>query len=183
MKQIENRKHVLGELQRAFDKKVSASDILDSKLQNILNYSSIIVAVFASIITSALLGKIGFFYWFGLIVVVALYIWAYICIKQGTAATTFYSPISNTEQELNEKFIDVRETSALDTSIKAYIYGMYVTNEINTRKAKMLERASNLMFWIVILLSASILFGLLFPQLTYSDIIRFIVILLSKLKP
>ncbi len=113
MKQVENRKHVLGELQRAFDKKVSASDILDSKLQNILNYSSIIVAVFASIITSALLGKIGFFYWFGLIVVVALYIWTYICIKQGTAATTFYNPISNTEQELNEKFIGVRETSAL----------------------------------------------------------------------
>ncbi len=72
---------------------------------------------------------------------------------------------------------------SIDTSIKAYIYGMYVTNEINARKAKMLERASNLMFWIVILLSASILFGLLFPQLTYSDVIQFVFGIISKIKP
>ena len=182
MKEIEKRQYVLGELQRAFDKKVSASDILDSKLQNILDYSSIIVAVFTAITTSTLVDKVGFLYWLGLIIILFLYIVIYIKIKRGLSPTEFYNPISNNEQELFEKFIDVKQSQALDISIKAYLYSMYETDKTNNKKAIVLSRSSNLMFGIVVLLLLSIFLGLLFPHLKFDDLIQFVLNIL-KVKP
>jgi len=179
MKKIDNMILVLQELQKAFDRKVNANDFLDQKLQNVLNYSSVIFTVASVVIASALLDKIGILYWIGLFFVFVLYIITFLKIKVGQTPTTFHNPISNELDELKRLCIDVKEERAIDILIRAHLSSMYEAGLINDRKDKAFVVASNLMFWMVSLLFISILLGLIFPNLKFSDFYNMIIILLK----
>jgi hypothetical protein len=187
MKKIGNMILVLQELQKAFDRKVDANDFLDQKLQNVLNYSSVIFTVASVIIASALLDKIGILYWVGLFFVFLLYIITFLTIKKGQTPTTFHNPISNDLDELKKLCIDVKEEKAIDTLIRAHLSSMYEAGLINDRKDKAFGIASNLMFWMVSLLFISILLGLIFSALKFSDfinpVINFFLRIIKVLKP
>jgi len=180
MEKIINQKIVLEELRRAFDKKSIASDILDTKLQNVFNYSSILFVVVSAIITSTLLDKLGVLYWISLSIVFVLYLISVFKIKEGQKPRTFHNPISNKIDELYEKCINVKEEKMLDILIRAHLYSLYEAEGINNEKEVALKASSNLTFLMVVLLFISILLGLIFPVLKLSDILILITNFVTK---
>lgn len=182
MKKITNQQIVLGELQRAYDKTIEANDFLDDKLQNVLDYSSMIFAIVSTITVATILDKVGVFFWLGLFISLILYMVTYFKIKKGQTPIPFCHPISKDESELNKRFINVEEEAMLDLMISAHIFSLYEVGEINIKKDEVFRIASNLMFCIVIMLFLTILFGLIFPTLTFSDLTTPL-IELFKVKP
>lgn len=178
MKKIENKKLALEELQRAFDKTISAMDILDNKLQNVLNYSSIILTIFTAITTSALLDKVGCFYWIGLSIISVLYIVNYFYIKSGLEVATYHNPISGEGSELKKKVIDVKGDASIDILIEAYIFCIYDSSGINSKKGNVFSVSSNLMSLSVILMMVTVILGLTFPDLKLSDILEYVMLIL-----
>lgn len=171
MEKIFNQQVVIEELRRAFDKKIKASDVLDSKLRNVFNSSSIVFVIVSAIITSTLLNQLSILYWIGLSIVFILYLITVFKIKEGQKPYTFHNPISNDINELNQKFINTKREKTLDILIRSYLYFMYEAGVINNEKEIALRASSNLMFLIIILLFISILLGLIFPALKLSDIL------------
>ncbi|MFH1446221.1 MAG: hypothetical protein ABIG43_02275, partial [Chloroflexota bacterium] len=89
-----SKKIVLEELRKVFDKAYNASDTLDSKLQNVLNYSSIIVSVPLAIIASALFNNLGIIFWLIMAFVLLLYVINFILIEIGLKPRNYFAPIS-----------------------------------------------------------------------------------------
>ena len=181
MENIINQQIVLEELRRAFDKKISASDTLDIKLQNVFNYSSILFVTVSAIITSTLLDKLGVLYWIGLLAVFVLYLITVSKIKKGQSPRTFHNPISNKIDELYQKCINVKEEEMLDVLMRAHLYSMYEAGNINGEKETALRASSTIMFWMVVLLIISMALGLIFPALKLSDILLPIVNFVTKI--
>jgi len=80
---IESKRIVLEELRNAFEKSYLASDTLDGKLQNVLNFSSVIVSIASTVIAAILLGKVGIFFWLLLAIVMVVYIISLLIILNG----------------------------------------------------------------------------------------------------
>ncbi len=164
----ENLKNVLEELRRAFSNKLIASDMLDAKLQNILDYSSIIFVVVSAITASVLLDRLGILYWFGLLIVLGLYIFTVLKIKEGQMPATFQNPISIDYNDLQDVCVNVTEEKSLDNLIIAHIHSIKKTGEILAKKDAVIQVSSNIMVCMVILLFVSIFLGLVFPNPTLS---------------
>ena len=184
MSSLTNKHIVLEELQRAFDKKMQASDTLDGKLQNILNYSSVIVGVVATImvtiITSTLNEKVGILFWFLLGVVLILYLLTFLQIKKGLNPAEYHNPISNDIDELNKKLFKVEEEESVDLIIKAYVYCMNEATSINLQKENILISSSNLMLGIVVGLLLTPILGVLIPSPTISEFTKQLTAILSR---
>jgi hypothetical protein len=159
----ENKRIVLAELQRAFDKKYAASDILDGKLQNTLNFTSIIVSIVSAIEASSFVNKVGNIFWFVLGIVIILYILVvWLVLVRGLNPTSYDQPISNNWDELEERYFLASEEDNLDLVISQHLCSIECAGKENIRKAQIICWSSALMILIVILLFIAIPLGLLF---------------------
>jgi len=86
---IEPKRIVLDELRRAFSGVYSASDVLDGKLQNILNYSSVVASGISIIITIASKNAVGLLYWVFLFISIALYCIMFVRIRRRVKPVEF----------------------------------------------------------------------------------------------
>jgi len=164
---IEPKRIVLDELRRAFSGVYSASDVLDGKLQNILNYSSVVASGISIIITIASKNAVGLLYWVFLFISIALYCIMFVRIRRRVKPVEFPYPIGRDIKALSEKYFDPRvdEERALDQAIFDYIHYTEKASNNNGLKASEVNASSWLMFSVVISLLLSVLFGIVLPSL------------------
>jgi hypothetical protein len=74
---------VLGELQNLLEHQYQSSDALDSKLKGLLGSVSLILALITTLQVATGVAQIGWCYWVGLVLVLALYISLVIVILRG----------------------------------------------------------------------------------------------------
>jgi hypothetical protein len=91
---LSSKKIALDSLRNAFDKVYGATDTLDGKLQNVLNYSSIIISIVPAVLTSILFDKVGIIFWMILLVILILYVINFLIILNGLSPRAFSLPIS-----------------------------------------------------------------------------------------
>lgn len=164
-----SKRFVLEELRKAFSGMFSASNMLDGKLQNILNYSSVIISVISAILTVA--GKfpdgisVGKWYWVFLLLSVFLYCIMFVRIRIRLLPIFTGFPISGDIEELKEKYFDIRfnEERILDQAIFDYLHFINSASSNNDLKAKEINVSSWFMFAIIVFLLCTALFGLVFP--------------------
>jgi hypothetical protein len=157
----ESSKYIaLEELRRAFERSWAASDILDGKLQNILNFSSIIIAVASTISGSALLDKVGISFWCLLLVATILYLIVFYVIMRGLKPHSYLSPISEDPKEIEEKYYNWPKDRAIRQAIHDYLKFTKDLATINSPKVKAVVLSSYLMGAIVVLLLIAIPVGL-----------------------
>jgi hypothetical protein len=161
MIEMSSKHLVLEELQRTFDKKYLASDILDGKLQTMLNFLSVIVAVVPAIAGSTLFDKIGFLFWIPIILVLVLYWNSFRKIMYGLRPSEYYQPISNNWDELDKRYFNLSEDETLNLIISEHLTASERAEKQNIRKEKAVLEVSNLMGWIVVLLLLSVPIGLI----------------------
>ncbi len=161
MEENVNRKIVLEELRRAFDKTYASSDMLDAKLQNLFNFASIILPVISSVELLIFHGRVAIIYWVLLIIALIAYIIAYLEVKIGLNPVTYQFPISNNWEELNIKYFNSTEEKLLDQLIDSHIRVMEKVEMQNAIKVKAVKIVSFLIMAIVILLVIIAPIGLL----------------------
>jgi len=84
---------------------------------------------------------------------------------------------------LEDKYFHFSEERALDQDILDHLHYIKEAVEKNIPKAKAIQTATKIMFWIVIMLLAAVAFGVLFPSPTLSDVIKSAIEFLYKVKP
>lgn len=161
-----NKRIALEEVRLAFERHWSASDILDGKLQNILNFSSVIVAIGTTVMGSTLLEKVGIAFWLILILVLVMYSWMLYIILKGLSPRSYAMPISEDEREVSDLYYQWPEDRAIRQSIHDYLEFTKLLVESNSPKVNAIKIASVLMGIIVILLLVSIPIGILFSTPT-----------------
>lgn len=161
--EISNKNMVLTELQRAFDKKFSATEVLDSKLQNILTFLSVIVSVVPAIEAGAFQSRIGVTFWVIMCLVMVLYVLTIDTIIKGISPRTYQMPISNNWDELQARYFHEPEEGVLDLLISEHLTSLQIVGEENGKKANCLEKSSTFMIFIVILLLIAVPLGIFFP--------------------
>jgi hypothetical protein len=151
-KEENNKTLVLTELQRSFDKKMTASDILDGKLQNILTFLSVIVSVVPAIEATAFQTKFNISFWLIMCLVLVCYILAIDAIIKGMGPRTYHMPISNSWDELSQLYFHASGDGVLDLLISEHLTSMKIAGVENDKKAACLQKSSTLMIIIVLLL-------------------------------
>src|SRR5690349_12911674 len=152
----QSKRLVLEELRRLFDANYAASDVLDNKLQNILNFSSAIVSLATTIILALGQNTLGILFWMLLIAVLILYIYMFKLISDGMKPAVYAFPISHNLATLEAKYFTSTEERALDQDIIDHLHYIDKAIENNIPKAKAIRTSMNIMFWIVILLLAAV---------------------------
>lgn len=168
---IISKRLVLEELRKAFNGMFSAASILDGKLQNILNYSSVIISIISAILTVA--GKfpdgvsVGKSYWLFLSLSILLYCVMFVRIRIRLAPIFTGFPISINMEELKEKYLDSRfnEERILDQAIFDYLHFIGEASKNNALKAREVNISSWFMFSIILSLICTAFFGLVFPSI------------------
>lgn len=176
MDEIKNKQLVLEELRRAFEKKFSANNILDGKLQNILNFLSIVVSVAPTLQLMIVpdLNKMGFVFLALLLSVVILYFVSFRRIVAAIDPVYYRQPISKGWDELAERYFHSAEEKAIDITISEYLYSLDDLGKQHDKKIRTIHKASDFMALIVILLLLAIPVNLFFPNPTLMDIGAFI---------
>ncbi len=163
----ESKRLVLDELRKAFSGVYAAGDILDGKLQNILNYSSVIISAVSAILTVASKTTVGRWYWVFLSLSIVLYCTMFVRVRLKLKPVLIAFPISSKMETLKKKYFDARfdEERVLDQAIFDYLYYIEAASKNNVLKAKEVNISSWFMFAIIISLIFTSLFGLVFPSL------------------
>ena len=159
---IASKRLVLDELRNAFDKIYATSDVLDSKLQSIFNFSSAIVAATSTIQAVIFRNSVGFIFWVTLMVVILLYFAICWIVLRGVKPTTYNLPITNKWKEVRDRYFVLKEEAVLDLNISQHLYAMEDAQELNTPKLQAIKQTTFLMALIVFLVLLSIPLGLMF---------------------
>lgn len=162
METVESKRIALEELRYAFEKSYLASDTLDGKLQNVLNFSSVIVSIASTVLTALLVGKVGILFWVLLVIVMIVYFFTIVIIMDGLRVYTYSFPISINLDTLKEKYFGSTEDRALEQDILDHLYYIEEANKKNLQKGKTLNTSIKLLVLIVFLLFFSVPLGLLF---------------------
>lgn len=164
---IEAKRLVLDELRKAFNGIYSASDTLDTKLQNILNYSSVIVSGLSIVLTIASRYAVVCWYWIFLSLSILLYCIMFVRVRFKIAPIEIKFPIGRDGVTLNEKYFDKRfdENRVLDQAIHDYLVYIDKASENNKRKAREIETSSWILFTIIISMLLSVFLGIVIPSL------------------
>jgi hypothetical protein len=147
----ENKGIVLSEMQRGFDKLWSVSDALDSKLQNMLNFLSVIVSIAASIEIASFKDG-GVFFWLSMISALILYLIAFGIILSGLAPYKSKLPITKSWEVAFERYLRPSEPEVLDLLIVENMRAMDEAETSNVRRANAVDKSSNLTKFIVLLI-------------------------------
>jgi hypothetical protein len=182
-KDILGRSMVLESLRSAFEKSYASGDVLDSKLQNLLNFCSVIVSIVASVEASAFQSKVGVIFWILFLVTLILYFITFSVVIQALNPTIYLFPISNNWEELSRRYFHSDEKELLELMISEYLDSMKKTREANVPKVKAVKRASLLMTTIVMLLLIAVPIGLIFPSPTLAESFQQITNFIVRIKP
>lgn len=166
MNELHNKTIVLEEMRRNFDKLWSASDTLDAKLQNLLNFLSIIVSIASSIEVSMFQSKVGIDFWYLLFAALILYLIAFLVIIIGLNPYRYLMPISNDWNEIATRYFQPTEGVTLSLFINEYRKRMIGIEKENKPKIISIRLASSLMVLIICLLMLAVPFGLAHPTPT-----------------
>jgi hypothetical protein len=159
-----SKKIALDSLRSAFDKVYVATDTLDGKLQNILNYSSVIISVALAVMASALFDKVGIVFWIILLAILVLYIINFLIILKELTPTDFSLPISNDLDELKKQYYETSEEFAIKQSILDYTTFIQPLLHSLDRKGKAIKISYMIIAAITILLIISVPLGLIFVK-------------------
>lgn len=172
MAELTNKEIVLEELRRTFDKIYAAGDALDAKLNNLLNFSSLIVSFAATIQISTLESKVGITFWALLGIVLLLYLVHFFCIKNGLHPRLYPFPMSGDRDTIIEKYFKPSEGQTLNQVIGNYLGAIEVVKTFNDQKARAIVVANYLLVAIVIALLLAVPLGLLCPTPTICDVLH-----------
>ena len=169
-KETINKRIVVEEMRRSFDKEYSDNDVLIGKLQNTLNFSSIIVSIVAVIEASAFQGKVGIIFWIMMGISLLLYIALVGIILQGLNPGGYRIPITKNWDVLEDTYFHGTEEQTLDLIISEHITSMeYIKNQ-NVKKAELIRRSSILTTIIIVILVFAVPVGLLLTNSVLSEI-------------
>lgn len=163
MDEIKNKQLILEELRKVLDKKFSASDVLDGKLQNMFNFLSVVVSVAPTLqlMVKPKLDFAGVLFVLLLMVVLILYISAFQQVVSTVKPIRYRQPISRGWDELTERYFHETEENVLTLTISEYLTSSQSADEQNERKMLAIQKVSKLMFWIVIILLLAVPINLL----------------------
>jgi hypothetical protein len=184
-----NNEIVLEELRRAFDTVNAANDALDAKLNNLLNFSSLILSFAATIQISMLESRVGVVFWILIGVALVLYIVNFVRIKSGLNPKSFHCPMSGDRDVIVQKYFDSPKIKVLNQIIGNYLDAIEEINATNEKKARAIETSYRLLIGIVAALILAVPLGLIFKTPTPSDflntiygIARYIIGILQTIK-
>jgi ATP-dependent Zn protease len=160
-----NSKRVaLESLQSAFERVYAASDTLDGKLQNVLNYSSIMISIAGTVFASNLIDKVGVIFWFMLIISLILYFLTLREVLRGLKPVHFPFPISENLETIKSQYYESAEDDAIEQAVVDHLHYMkHTMNNINTPKSKSLVFSSRVMAIMAVFLVLAVPLGLLLP--------------------
>ena len=163
MDETKNKQLVLEELRKVLDKKFLASDALDGKLQNMLNFLSIVVTVVPTLqlLAGTQLDFSGVIFVLMLMVVLLLYFSAFRQVVSTVRPVAYRQPISKDWDELSARYFHGTEEDVLKLTISEYLISSQNADEQNDRKMIAVRNVGTLMFWIVILLLLAVPVNLL----------------------
>jgi hypothetical protein len=170
-KETINKRIVVEEIRRTFDKEYSDNDILIGKLQNILNFSSVTVSIVAAILASAFQGKVGISFWFMVAISLILYIGLVWTILKGLTAGRYRLPITINWNVLDDTYFHGTEDNTLDLIISEHITSIEYIKSQNIQKAELIQRSSILTTAIIVTLLAAVPVGLLLTDSILATII------------
>jgi hypothetical protein len=182
MEETVNKKLALEELQRVFDKKFAASDILDGKLQSMLNFLSVIVAIAPTIAGSTLFDKIGWTFWIPIFAVLILYLICFQKIMRGLNPSDYVQPITSDWDILEKRLFKSTPDQAISIIISSYIEALKDAGIQNLNKEKIIRDVFLLTRWIVVLLLASVPIGLWIPSPNLIVLFKQVIDILFKVK-
>lgn len=166
-----NKRIVAEEMRRAFDKEYSDNDVLIGKLQNILNFSSVIVSIVAVIEASVFQGKVGIPFWSMMGISLFLYIALVVVILQGIAPGGYRIPITKNWDVLEDTYFHGTEEETLDLIISEHITSMEFIKSQNIKKAKLIRQSSILTTAIIVILVLAVPVGILLTNSVLSEIL------------
>lgn len=172
MDNMTSKNLVLEELQKAYDKKFGVGDVLDGKLQSMLNYLSVVVAIVPTIAGSTLIDKVGLGFWIIMGLVLILYWVSFRRTLKGLGLSDYPQPISNDWDELEKKCFSSSSEQTLTIIISSYLDALDYAGKQNIKKATAILHVSTLTSWIVFLLIISIPVGLFYPSPTLSCLLH-----------
>lgn len=143
---------VLAEMQRALDKSYEASDTLDSKLQNLLGVTSLIIALAGTLQLSALRQSGGPLFWMVLSVVLVLYARIFWVAFNALRPSTKEFPMTGNWDVLWQKYLYQSEADVLNRIISDYMTAIKQSSGLNDIKARRLQSLMKLTFVLVIVM-------------------------------
>ena len=154
MAETTSKQLVLEELRKVYEKQFSANSNLDDKLQNILNFLSVVVTVAPTleVLVAPNPKDMSILFVLLLLVLLALYIWAFCIIRAGLSPVRYMQPIAKTWEELAERYFDITPEQATELTISEYLRSMEIARKHNEYKIWAVEHATLLMAVIVVLL-------------------------------
>lgn len=176
MKNIEKKQLVLEELRSVYERMFSASDALDAKLQNILNFLSVVVSIAPTLELMIIpdLRKTGLCFVILLLTVLVLYLISFQKVKSSINPVYYKQPISKDWDEIKERYFLSKKDEVIDLTISQYLYSLSDMDKKLNKKIKAIESVSKLMAGIVLLLLVAIPVDMFFPAPTLSDLFHFI---------
>lgn len=159
-----SKKIALESLRLAFDKVYDATNLCDEKLQNLLNYSSIIISIALTVMASSLYDKVGIVFWGVVAIVLTLYIINFIVILRGLSPSEFSLPISSNLDEIKRQYYDTSENFALMQAILDHSIFIKEIQKKSTVKEKAIKISHWLIGLITFLLIVSIPLGLIYSE-------------------
>lgn len=147
-----DKRLVLDELRRALDKSYEASDALDGKLQQLLGYTSLIIALSGTLQLTILRQLGGILFWVILVIVLLLYAAIFIITFAALRPRTRKLPITMNWEILDELYFDKGETSVLERLISDHLTDIEESNKINSEKARAVRALMVLVFLLVVVL-------------------------------
>ncbi len=161
---------VLDELRRAFEKIHAASDVLDTKLQSMLTFGSLIVSVAGTAEVTLQPTNVGILFWIVLVLALVLYLATFWIIVRSLLAHRYLLPVSLKWEELDYLYFGETEEKSLSQLISAYLEVIKQVNESNVSKGRAITHSSYLLAPMVILLLAAVPLGLHWSHLTLIDL-------------
>jgi hypothetical protein len=154
MAETTSKQLVLEELRKVYEKQFSANSSLDDKLQNILNFLSVVVSVAPTleVLVAPNPTDMSFLFVLLVLVVLVLYLVSFYIIRAGLSPVRYMQPIARTWEELSARYFDATPEQVTDLTISEYLRSMEIALEHNDYKIKAVERATGLMAAIVVIL-------------------------------
>jgi hypothetical protein len=172
MAELANKQIVLEELRRVFDGVYAASDALDAKLTNLLNFSSLIVSFAATIQIATLESKVGVAFWALLGIALLLYLVNFLWVKSGLRPRTYRFSMSGDKDTIIDKYFAPPQGQVLNEVIGNYLGAIETAKTFNDQKATAIAVANYLLVAIVIALLLAVPLGLIFPTPTLPDFLK-----------
>lgn len=167
---------VLEELRKVYEKQFSANDNLDTKLQNILNFVSVVVTIAPTleILVAPAPKDMSILFVFLLLVILFLYILAFYIIRVGLTPVDYRQPISKTWDELWNNYLYGTVDEAMDRTINEYLMSMEIADQYNQKKIRAVTQATGLMAVIVVLLLFATPVNMFLAHPTVSEVLQMI---------